>query len=141
MSFLLNNKNGTIINVSLLYYNYCMQRLKVSFETLDGNYSMVILDDHTYSIETTIEVLENKNGVIENYDEFIFNLNEVNIFLWDKVYKPNGLEIEDAIKWSVTLDDNLISGVEGYWPYTYDKLIDTLMMVDDKIVYFKANNI
>lgn len=118
-----------------------MQRLKVSFETLNGNYSMVILDDHTYSIETTIEVLENKNGVIENYDEFIFELNEVNIFLWDKVYKPNGLEIEDAIKWSVTLDNNSISGVEGYWPYTYDKLIDTLMMVDDKIVYFKANNI
>lgn len=116
-----------------------MQRLKVNFETVNGNYSLIVLDNHTYSIETSIEVLENKNGIIENYEEFVCKLNEANIFMWDKIYKPEGLEIEDGIKWSVMLDDKQINGVEGYWPYEYDKLIETIMLVDDKANYFKAN--
>lgn len=116
-----------------------MKSLKVNFNTLDGNYSLIVLDDHTYSIETTIEVFENKNGIIKNYEEFISKLNEAKISSWDDVYQPNGLTIEDSVKWDITLDDKFIKGEEGYWPYGYDKLIEALMSIDNKLDYFKAN--
>lgn len=116
-----------------------MELLKINFETLDGHYNLIISNDHTYTIETNIEVLESKNGIVNNYDEFEKKLNEVNILSWDESYVPNGSQIDDAVKWSVSLDNYSSSGVEGYWPYNYDELIEILELIDDNVIYFKAN--
>lgn len=116
-----------------------MKSLKINFDTLDGYYNLVVLGDHTYSIETNIESLDNKNGIIDAYDEFIEKLSDVNIQAWDKNYDSSKLNIEDAVKWKVELDDCSFSGLEGNWPYTYEKLIDVIKLIDSKADYFKAN--
>lgn len=116
-----------------------MKSLKIHFDTLDGYYNLVVLDDRTYSIETTIESLDSKSGVIDDYDKFVKELSEVNIPSWDNDYNSNNLDIEDGVKWKVELDDYSSSGLEGNWPYTYDKLIDVIKLIDSKADYFKAN--
>lgn len=115
-----------------------MKYLKVRFEALDGYYNLVILDDHSYNIETSIACLDSKDGIIDNYDKFVDKLNEVNIKSWGKEYLSD-LGIEYGVKWSVEIDSYMVRGFEGNWPYTYDKLIDTLKLIDEKIGYFKAN--
>ena len=123
----------------LILYNCIMKCLKINFETIEGYYYLTVFDGHSFTLETNISGLENKCGVIENYDLFEKRLNEINISSWDRYYNPDGLDIEDGVKWSVILDDYSSSGVEGYWPYNYDKLIDIIMMIDNKANYFKAN--
>lgn len=120
-------------------YNGGMKYLRVHFDSLDGYYTFVVLDDHTYTIDTNIEGFVCQSGTLNNYDEFENKLSKANILSWDKKYNPDGLEIEDDVKWNVTLDDFLTSGVEGYWPYHYDDLIEAIMLVDNKAAYFKAN--
>ena len=66
-------------------------------------------------------------------------IDESNIPVWDCCYTPDGLAIKDAVKWSVQLDNYKSQGVEGYWPYCYDRLIDAILLIDDKATYFKAN--
>lgn len=116
-----------------------MKSLKINFDTLDGYYNLIVLDNHTYSIETNIESLDSKSGIIDCYDRFIKELSDVNIQAWDKNYDSSKLNIEDAVKWKVELDDYSSNGIEGNWPYTYDKLIDVIKLIDSKADYFKAN--
>lgn len=113
-----------------------MNYLKINFEALDGYYNLVINNNHTYLVETSIACLDNKNGIIDNYDSFIEKLNNVNIKSWDKEYIG---DIEDGVKWMVEIDGFSSIGSEGNWPYTYDKLIDALRLIDEKIDYFRAN--
>lgn len=126
-----------MLNTSLIFlYNWCMKNLKINFDCLDGYYNLNVFDDHTYSIETNIEYLETKSGIIDNFSEFENKLNEANILSWDSDYDSN---IENPVRWNVTLDNHTSSGLEGNWPYTYDKLIEAIMIIDSKIDCFKAN--
>ena len=114
-----------------------MKNLKVCFVCIDGYYNLNVFDDYTYSIDTNIEYLETKSGIVDNFNEFEKKLNEVNILSWDSNYDSN---IENPVRWNVTLDDYSSSGLEGNWPYTYDKLIEAIMIIDSKIDCFKANS-
>ena len=87
-----------------------MKNLKVCFECIDGYYNLNIFDDHTYSVDTNIEYLETRSGIVDNFNEFEKKLNEVNILSWDSNYDSN---IENPVRWNVTLDDYSSSGLEG----------------------------
>jgi len=117
-------------------------RLIVKFECLQGHY-IINIDNDSYIIDTNINGFENSEG---NFDLNSFNelFRKTNIHLWESIYEVNGLAIEDSVKWSIDYTDdegiNFTSkGEEGYWPYEYDELIDALMIIDNKLDYFKAN--
>lgn len=115
-----------------------MKKLIIKFTCLDGDYCFT-LDNGAFLVETNITYLANKNGVIENYDEIVSKINELNLYNWDTESESHTFNIEDAVKWHIQIDDYIISGIEGSWPYRYDSLIDILVFLDQNISIFKAN--
>ena len=115
-----------------------MEKLIVKFVCLDGDYCLTI-DNNVYSIETNIVGFDNKNGVIENHDEFVSKIKGLNINNWINENESQNINIEDAVKWSIQIDDYIVNGCEGLWPYNYDSLINILISLDQNISMFKAN--
>lgn len=124
-----------------------MERLIVSFDSLDGKYNIDvdIKEDISYVVDSTIEYIPSKEGgfLKTKKDQFLNKLKESNLTNWQKEYVATGLEIPDSVKWSVTYKvDNkkyCSNGVEGYWPYNYDVLIDGLSLLDENIKLFVSN--
>lgn len=124
-----------------------MEKLIVKFISLDGEYeiNIDINDTIAYTVNSTIKELPSKDGELSK-DEigvFISKLKEVNLTNWEKEYLPTGLKIDDSVVWDVayiTSDKEYrFFGEEGYWPYTYDDLIDVLSIADNNIKYFISN--
>ena len=114
-----------------------MKKLIIKFKCLDGNYNLFV-ENNTYSIETSIFGFENKEGIIDDYDSFLSNINKANIYSWTK--ENESTNIIDAVEWYVQIDDYSINGYEGSWPYNYDLLIEALEKLDYNISLFKANS-
>ena len=115
-----------------------MKKLIIKFICLDGDYCLT-LNDGAFLVETNIAYLDNNSGVVENYDEIISKINELNLYTWNNEGESQAVDIEDAVKWHIQIDDYVISGIEGSWPYRYDSLIDILVSLDQNISIFKAN--
>lgn len=115
-----------------------MKKLIIRFTCIDGDYCFT-LDNCAFLVETNITYLDNKNGVVENYDEIVSKINELNLYTWNNESESQAVNIEDAVKWHIEIDDYVINGIEGSWPYGYDSLIDILVSLDQNISIFKAN--
>lgn len=117
-----------------------MKKIEIKFNTLDGDYTFIgDINNKSYLIETNIQCLESKSGDLTNIEKFLSIINDASILSWDNNYPVTGLKIEDAIKWSVRIDNKLITGEEGYWPYGFDLLINAIESIDEKAAYFKTN--
>lgn len=125
-----------------------MYSLNADFQSLDGEYSIVVRwddKDSTYSIVSSIDGIDKEYEKVEGekHKEFVDKFGKVKLKLWNKKYEPTGSEIQDAVKWHVDYaDDNFVihsSGVEGYWPYDYDDLIKALAVYDEDCMRFLSN--
>ena len=121
-----------------------MTKLQFHFECLDGNYFYVAEADRatTYTITTDIPELEEKTGELDEKatNEFLKELELAQIERWDRHFTAEQSEIEDAVKWSLTYENEngvyKSDGVESYEPYTYEHLIRALILCDKNAEYF-----
>lgn len=115
-----------------------MNKFRIEFNCLQGEYSLEInFADFSYCVTSTIAQLESISSNI-NDEKFIEMFNKIDFEKWDRQYLDSS--IEDGVKWGIYIDGKLVTeGIEANWPYQYDELIDSLILVDKNISFFKAN--
>ena len=113
-----------------------MKKLIFEFNCLDGYYKLTCEKEEeiNYSIETSINGFNPKQGSLKEVEKFNELLNKANINSWDNDY--TFCDIEDACMWSITLDDKTVKGSETHEPYGYEYLIEAIGLLDDNYKYF-----
>lgn len=122
-----------------------MFKLEYTYDCLDGKYFLCAEgeDEITYAVDSSIPVLASKQGSLDETDSrrFLQALKDCGIERWAKEYKADLGSIEDAIRWSLTYIINgkeyFSKGEESYEPYNYNKLIETLMIIDENTACFR----